>query len=361
MHNDRGRRVSSSDSDQQRQSTITPTPGLPLDPAHDPLRVLASTQRLVRTARHVGIDAAAIAATAARIGAGDAPPLDWRPDLHPADADPAVMATLVLVLDALNFCFWPLPTATQPRWQITWQGETHDGYWALAVALRRALAHGYPLANPAFLAGISEDDLRQIVAPDPGCAEIPLLHARLQHLHEVGTALQEQWDGTFLTAIQRANGSAVALLRDVLRTLPSFRDVQLLGGRELHFYKRAQILIADLVGAFNGGGPGAFHDLHALTAFADYKVPQVLRRFGILAYSDHLAAHLQRRDLLPSDSIEEIEIRAATVWAVELLRQALAERGHDHPAWTLDGILWHAGQTLPGDAEPYHRTLTVWY
>lgn len=353
--------MSTTDSEQVRQSAITPTPSLPLDPERDPLQVLASTRQLVSSARHVGIDAAAITTTAARISAGEAPQLDWRPDLHPAASDPAAMATLVLVLDALNFCFWPLPTATQPRWQITWQGETHDGYWALAVALRRALANGYPLADATFLASISENDLRRIVAPDPGCAEIPLLHARLQHLHEVGTVLLEQWGGTFLTAIERANGSAVQLLHDVLHTLPSFRDTRVFDGHTLHFYKRAQILIADLIGAFNGDGPGAFHDLHTLTAFADYKVPQVLRRFGILTYSDHLADLLQRRELLPPDSVEEVEIRAATVWAVELLRRALASDGHDHPAWTLDGILWHAGQALPGDAEPYHRTLTVWY
>ena len=346
---------------QLRQSAITPTPSLVLHPERDPLRVLASTQQLVSSAQHVGINAAAIATTAARISAGETPPLDWRPDLHPAASDPAAMATLVLVLDALNFCFWPLPTTTQPRWQITWQGETHNGYWALAVALRRGLANGYPLADATYLAGISEDDLRSILAPDPGCAEIPLLHARLHHLHEVGATLLERWDGTFLTAIQRANGSAVQLLLEVLRALPSFRDVSEIDGHELHFYKRAQILIADLVGAFNGNGPGAFHDLHTLTAFADYKVPQVLRGFGILTYSEHLIALLQRRALLPPDSVEEVEIRAATVWAVELLRQALANDGHDHPAWTLDGILWHAGQTLAGDAEPYHRTLTVWY
>jgi hypothetical protein len=150
-------------------------------------------------------------------------------------------------------------------------------------------------------------------------------------------------------------------VHDVLDVFASFRDTASWRGYRINFYKRAQILVADLYGAFGGQGPGAFRDLQTLTAFADYKVPQVLRHFGILRYAPELAARIDRHELVPPESDEEIEIRAATIWGVELLRQALARRGRDLPSYALDWHLWQAGQALPDDTQPYHRTLTVFY
>jgi hypothetical protein len=147
----------------------------------------------------------------------------------------------------------------------------------------------------------------------------------------------------------------------VTRLFPSFNDVTTFQGSEVRFYKRAQILIADLSGAFGGQGLGGFDDLETLTAFADYKVPQVLRRFGVIDYDETLTAKIDRRELLAPGSVEEIEIRAATIWGCELIRRALAARGTHLRAFEIDWALWFAGQSLPPDERPYHRTLTVFY
>jgi hypothetical protein len=74
-----------------------------------------------------------------------------------------------------------------------------------------------------------------------------------------------------------------------------------------------------------------------------------------------LAERIARRELLLAGSDEEIEIRAATIWGVELLRRALAARGRDVTASEIDWLLWQAGQQLPAGTEPYHRTLTIFY
>lgn len=58
---------------------------------------------------------------------------------------------------------------------------------------------------------------------------------------------------------------------------------------QVFFYKRAQIFAADVYGAFGGRGLGAFTDAAALTCFADYRVPVVLRSMGVLVYSEALA------------------------------------------------------------------------
>jgi hypothetical protein len=106
---------------------------------------------------------------------------------------------------------------------------------------------------------------------------------------------------------------------------------------------------------------GGFDDLDALTAFADYKVPQVLRRLGVIVYDAELAGMIDRYEVIPAGSEREIEIRAATIWGCELLRRALHARGRPLRAFEVDWALWLAGQSLPSDTRPYHRTVTIFY
>lgn len=98
-----------------------------------------------------------------------------------------------------------------------------------------------------------------------------------------------------------------------------------------------------------------------MTAFADYKVPQVLRQLGILRYGDKLAATIRARDLIEAGSREEIEIRAATIWACELIRQHLGNLNTWFTASDVDWLLWNLGQSLRPTGEPYHRTVTISY
>jgi hypothetical protein len=321
-------------------------------------------------ARHVRIDHDAVEEAARQLAREAAPLPEWDVELHPIGRDEDETATLMLVLDALNFCFWPLPGSGGPRWSVTYRGTTHNGYAALAAALRRATEQDVPLADPDYLAGLELEQVRELLAGDPETQDIPLLEARLANLREAGVALRDRWNGSFRAAIAAAGGSAQALLRDVVAALPSFDDTAHYRGETVRFYKRAQILVADLSaalkagsdsGALGGQGLGAFDDLDTLTAFADYKVPQMLRRFGMLAYDRELERAIRAYELIPPGDEREVEIRAATIWAVEYLRRALERYGRPLRAFEIDWLLWHASQNLPPGAEPYHRTLTIYY
>ena len=98
-----------------------------------------------------------------------------------------------------------------------------------------------------------------------------------------------------------------------------------------------------------------------LTSFADYKLPQVLRHLGVLHYAPALARRVDQKELIDPGSPEEVEIRASTIWAVELIRQELAHSGKILKAFEIDWILWHMGQDLEFRVKPYHRTVTVFY
>ena len=56
-----------------------------------------------------------------------------------------------------------------------------------------------------------------------------------------------------------------------------------------------------------------------------------------------------------------MELRAATVQAVERLRAAMARRGRELPTAQVDWLLWQRGERTKEDLPPHHRTLTVFY
>lgn len=77
--------------------------------------------------------------------------------------------------------------------------------------------------------------------------------------------------------ISIANKSAVRLLNILTENFKNFQDHMIYKGCQIHFYKRAQILIGDIYGRYSGKGLGEFHDIHELTMYPDYRVPQVFQ------------------------------------------------------------------------------------
>jgi hypothetical protein len=268
-------------------------------------------------------------------------------------------ANWMLLVDALNFCFWGEPG--EPRWSVEWRGQTWDGYYALAAALTRAMDEGVPLTEAAFLAGLTDDQLADILRPALGCPSIPLFEERLANAREVGRVLSDSYDGQMSRVIEAANYDAVALALLLARDFSSFDDVTEWNEQPVSLLKRAQICAADMHTAFGGQGWGALRRIERLTAFADYKLPQLLRREGVLDYAPELAELIESYTLIPPGADAEVEIRAATVWGVELLRQALTHAGIEQTASAIDYRIWLESQSAPPDGVPYHRTRTIYY
>jgi hypothetical protein len=64
---------------------------------------------------------------------------------------------------------------------------------------------------------------------------------------------------------------------------------------------------------------------------------------------------------LAPGSPDEVEIRANTIWAVELIREELKQGGKAFRAFEIDWLLWTLGQSDEFRAKPYHRTVTILY
>jgi hypothetical protein len=319
------------------------------------MEVLDAANYVVERSTRVHIQEPAVAVFCEALLERDFTVPPWDREVHFFDGGEATVNYL-FVLDTLNFCFWA-PRGRQ-KWEIDHGEGLLSGYGALAVSLTRAVRSGMPILDAGYLSKIDLGRLRQILA---GRGTLQLLPERVKGLKELGGALLRDWDGKAARMVEHAHKSAARLVSLITRSLSSFRDVAIYVDREISFYKRAQILAADLHGAFDGKQWGEFRDMETLTTFADYKLPQVLREVGILRYDEALSAKVDSEFPIESGSPEEVEIRACTIWAVELIRRYLRGLGKGLKAHEIDWVLWNMAQEPIFKKRPYHRTLTVYY
>jgi len=348
----------------------------------------------------------------------------------------------VLALDAVNFCFWPVAeddiadaaeaggsSGSNKRRE---KGKNLLEYEHLAIALRRMAerddgevgsdggddcdgtcrADATYAFSPTNLASLTVEsflsDVRQYLPDDPkegteggqacrDCYCTPNAAERVRLLNELGHGLLAHHVGSATALLRKCcstdnngNGnndgrpSAVKLVQLLTSTFPGFRDEAIdFRGRQISFYKRAQIAVGDLWAAFGrgrrpdtvGGRLTDFVDIHELTTFADYRVPQLLRHVGVLRYAEDLAAKVDEMEELAAGCADELFIRAATVVAVDRLvdevRRILGQ-GQVKPgkgdqdevnAVLLDWHLWQIGEKLDreGTLQPHHRVRTIFY
>ncbi|KAL5343526.1 hypothetical protein BJX70DRAFT_352727 [Aspergillus crustosus] len=257
-------------------------------------------------------------------------------ELHPKAKDENTV-DFIFTMDLLNFSFWSAETDDK-RFAIEYRGKRWTGYWSLVAALQRALDEDIQITNPEFWVNEEEctEDLIKHVFRSATDEELPLLKERLECLREAGRVLCSDFEGSFTNCIYNANYSAAALVNLLAESFSCFRDEAVFNGRRVRLYKRAQILVADLWACFDGEDYGEFHDINKITMFADYRIPQMLHYLGCLMYSPPLETQIRRHQELPSGSNREIELRATSIWCIELIRREI-ERQHPEvkPAKTI--------------------------
>lgn len=308
---------------------------------------------VAQRSRLVSVDHAAVEALAEELA--HEPDPEWVEHYH-FQGEPELTLRYLLVLDALNFCFWPprgFPEGKSvEKWSVLGpSGERLTGYYALSFALRRVAEEEPGFFEGERLAQLRAEELFSVLG------DIPLLSWRVHAVQEVGALLLRF--GSAQGFFAQAKGMAQRLVELITAHLPMFRDAAVYEGRWILFHKRAQILVADVWGTFRGQGPGRFADMAWLTAFADYKLPQILWARGALRLHPALAEGIKKGEVIPWGSPAEVEIRAATVVAVEELTRLLRQRGRDLWPFQVDWLLWNAAQGPL--SVPHHRTLTWAY
>jgi hypothetical protein len=277
------------------------------------------------------------------------PQLD--PACHYLDRQKDTLSFL-LVLDTVNFGSGFFPHLRKRPGM--------SGYFTTASSLHDFFKKHGPL-SAGQLTAITVDQCTQIFDQDPANKTIREL---MQHfavaLNDLGRYLLDHFNGSFTGLVEAADTSAGRLVA-LLKKMPYFNDVEPYDELAVPFFKRAQIVAADLAVAFHGQAWGHFGDMDQLTIFADNLVPHVLRLDGILRYESSLISRIEAATLIPAGSAEQIEIRACAVHAVELIKKSIGDTGQHVTSSQLDYFLWNRGQLPSYKAVPRHRTRTVFY
>jgi hypothetical protein len=243
-------------------------------------------------------------------------------------------------------------------------GRTFDdgGLINGSLLAQRLTAHHEALADPRYLGNMTVFRASRLFAAEHELPEIP---RKVRHLLVVGSFLNGRAGRTGRRWL-RQFPRAIDLARHVGDHVSGFND---------GFLRRAQRFVMQLNGRFGTKLPKGLRDLDGLTIGADHLNPMVLRRLGILEFSENLEVRIGREDLIFANSREELEIRAATVVAGEALLQALREkkRYRNLTVIQLDHALWRQARENPGSEVdmparafkhpelPHHLTLTTNY
>jgi len=320
----------------------------------DPLFILKTTQKVLSRAKSVKINQQAIRKQALIWSRQQVEIPSWPRQLHFFDGGLKTIQ-YIFIVDAINFCFWP--RKNKKKWGISYQKKFFSGSYALALALRRAIEEGIPILEASFLKKLTLQQFKKILR---GRGKLLLLPERVKILRQVGSVLESKFQGQFINLVKKANHDAIKLIKLILANFPFFRDENFYRREKVYFYKKVQLLVSEIYGAFQGKGWGKLKNLNQLTIFADYKIPQILHHFGILEYSPVLENKIKNLKEIQAGSQEEIEIRAATIWAGEYLRQELKRQRLKLRPFEIDWILWNLSHKIKMKL-PHHRTKTTFY
>jgi len=226
-----------------------------------------------------------------------------------------------LVANSVNYCYWYGKYNLRPS-----QASANTMYACLERAEQEECP---PIFNFDRFVGAFYDQLCE--------KRFTLLSERHKHLSEL---TQDRMKINRFIALVINNSSAIPAFEFLVNNFPGYADDILL--------KRAQLLISQLHKQVK-----RFDDMFIFTVFADYQLPNVLRYHKIISYSKDLRKKIDNSTLIHKGSIEEIEIRCATVKVCDAI--AISS---NLDSYVIDELLWeqrHCPKT------PFHLTITSDY
>jgi hypothetical protein len=252
--------------------------------------------------------------------------------------DRETAAAFAICMNAINFgSGW---------WPTIRKRAGHSGYGTMAAGVTDRFARSGPWTT-GELQSMTVETIAEVVDQ---ASEHPLMTKFAAALRDVGAHIDSDYGGSFIGPAGAAD--SIPALAGIFAAWGSFADMSRYDGREVPFYKRAQLAAADL----HRAGVADLPNLDRLTAFADNLVPHVLRVDGLLELDSNLTARIEAEELLEHGSPEEVELRACAVQAVELL----AANSPLTPA-EIDSALWKRGRNPRYKSLPRPRSRNTAY
>jgi hypothetical protein len=316
--------------------------------------VLESIKPIISNSKHVKTNIPKIKELAKKLSDFDFP--EQRYEFYP-NVDRNGIIQFALVLNSINFQFQDLKSHL--KFEINYNNQNYSGFFGLAYSLRRAIENKIPVLDAKYLSNLSEQEALKFLKAN---IIIPMFKDRVKILNDVGRTLVQKYGGQFSNFLKTSNkafDNGNGLVERLVIDFPAFDDIRTYKPTNtiVKFYKKAQLMLAMLHCSPESGF--RLDDIGELTVFADYNLPRALRDFGILEYSKELANNIDNFVMIIGGTDEEIEIRAHTIYASDLLCKEVNKlRKNKITPNHIDEFLWLEGKK---SKKPRHFTETIFY
>ena len=152
--------------------------------------------------------------------------------------------------------------------------------------------------------------------------------------------------------------SDLELEKYIVNHFKNYEDVSIYKGKKVIFNKRCRLVIADLFYVSETIRNNIKH-IRDIKGCADYSLPRYFREIGILEYSNELINMIDEEMELKHNSNYEIEIRAATLYVLEIIKKELRKKNIIVSSIELDNILWCISR-IQKTTKPHH-TISIYY
>jgi hypothetical protein len=241
----------------------------------------------------------------------------------PKPEDKNLGVTIELVASSINYCYWYGSSSVRPN-----QASSGSMYHEVEKAFKNYKATEYFAFGECIATLIKNLSI----------ARFPLLEERNGHLKE----LVNKDAPSFVRLVCDSKGQDFDMLfQNLIELFQGFAsDI---------FLKRASLFFLQLFRKYSWFQ----QNMKTLHVPADYQVPKILKHFNCFYYKDDLTDKIKNSVLIPKYSLEECQIRAATVTSCKMLQEETGWNIAD-----IDGWLWLRRKTA---TEPFHLTITTDY
>jgi len=271
------------------------------------------------------------------------------------EIEPREYMRKILFINTLNFAFTDFSTSV--KYQYKQLSDTD----AMVYQIDEAIQKGVPLLQGHYIRDINIDEFRKLFT---GNIEMPMLEEKVEILNEVGDTLVSKYDGDWINFIEAgpkklyANGEG--LVERLITDFQRFDDFSIYENEKIYFLKLAQLAFW---GIHRELSSTYFYieDMENMTAFADYIIPVALQTFGITKYTPKLEKKITDGVLLERDSKEEIEIRAATIYATAKMTESINKLKNTKEKIIIPQLDFKLWTEFHAENAPHHLTKTIMY
>ena len=260
-----------------------------------------------------------------------------------------------MLINTLNFVFTDFLTSV--KYKIGNYSDTD----AMVYQIDKALDEGIPLTQGRFMRDMNSKEFKRLFT---GNIEMPMADEKVKILNNVGDTLVTKYGGDWMNFIEDgpkklyANGKG--LVDRLVRDFKRFDDHSIFENEKVYFLKLAQLAFW---GIHRELSKRYFYieDMENMTAFADYIIPVALESFGIIKYTYELKEKIDSGILIDKDSIEEIEIRATSIYVTAKLTELINNYKKEEEKIIIPQLDFKIWTDFHADERPHHLTKTIMY